>query len=34
VKDSKNAALARSFLTFVASPAMQTILSDYGFGKP
>ncbi|MDB5805401.1 MAG: modA [Betaproteobacteria bacterium] len=34
VKDSKNAALAQSFLTFVASPAMQTILSDYGFGKP
>lgn len=34
VKDSKNAALAKSFLTFIASPAMQTILSDYGFGKP
>jgi molybdate transport system substrate-binding protein len=34
VKDSKNAALAQSFLTFIASPAMQTILSDYGFGKP
>lgn len=34
VKDSKNAALAQSFLIFIASPAMQTILSDYGFGKP
>ena len=34
VKDSRNAALAQSFLTFIASPAMQTILSDYGFGKP
>jgi molybdate transport system substrate-binding protein len=34
VKDSKNAALAKSFLDFIASPAMQTILSDYDFGKP
>jgi len=34
VKDSKNTALAQSFLTFISSPAMQTILADYGFGKP
>ncbi|HEY4373600.1 MAG TPA: molybdate ABC transporter substrate-binding protein [Burkholderiales bacterium] len=34
VKDSKSHALAQSFLTFLNSPAMQTVLSDYGFGKP
>ena len=34
VKDSKNAALAQRFLKFLSSEAVQTILADYGFGKP
>ena len=31
---SQNAAAAQKFVAFVASPAGQTILAQYGFGKP
>jgi molybdate transport system substrate-binding protein len=34
VKDSKNAALAQSFLRFLASDGAQATLTKYGFGKP
>jgi molybdate transport system substrate-binding protein len=34
VKDSKNAALAQSFLQFLAAEGAQATLTGYGFGKP
>lgn len=34
VKDSKNAALAQSFLQFLAADGAQATLAGYGFGKP
>jgi molybdate transport system substrate-binding protein len=34
VKDSKNAALAQSFLQFLAGDSARATLTGYGFGKP
>ena len=34
VSDSRNKALARDFIAFLATPAAQDVLAKYGFGKP
>lgn len=34
VADSKQAALAREFVTFLGSPQAQSLLAKYGFGQP